>query len=395
MVAVAPPAPGATPAWGVWGLDGAVEHLRRALRQDRLGHAYLVTGPAGVGKRTLAERLAAAVSCAAEDVEARPCLECRACRRIAAGEATDVEVVAPGGLCDAAGHDHARDASQRIRICQVRRLERMANLAPFAAPMRVFIVRGADRLQAEAAHALLKTLEEPPATSLLVLTAVDAAALLDTVRSRCQEIPLRPMTRADLRGALVAAGVPAAEAEALAAGGGGRFGVAHARYADPGAALLRETARSDMQQLAAASRNERFDHVAAVARRWTRERDGVVETIAAWREWWRDVLLATAAVGEQDGGALGTPRDPALLAAAAACSPPVALGALDALERLRAHLGAGVQPQLALEVAMLDLPTLGDLSPAAGAPGTAEDTDGTTHPRDARPAAARPDDGNG
>ena len=190
--------------WGMFGQDAAVAALQQALDSDRLAHAYLFTGPDGVGKGTLARRLVAALLCEAAP-DARPCLECRACRRVEAGETPDVERIAIGGVCDEGGpahRDHAADGSTRIRICQVRRLERVASLTPFQAPRRIFILDTADDLQREAAHALLKTLEEPPSSVLLILLATDVDELLPTVRSRCQELALRPMPDAALIAAL-------------------------------------------------------------------------------------------------------------------------------------------------------------------------------------------------
>ena len=125
-----------------------------------------------------------------------PCGGCRSCTRIEAGDAPDVETIAIGGICDQPGAnhaDHAADGSTRIRICQVRRLGRVAALAPFSGPRRVFILDSADDLQLEAAQALLKTLEEPPGSALLLLLASDPEALPATVRSRCQPLRLAPM----------------------------------------------------------------------------------------------------------------------------------------------------------------------------------------------------------
>src|SRR5690606_29376677 len=124
-------------------------------------------------------------------------------------------------------HDHQADNSTVIRICQVRRMERVASLSPFASPRRIFIIDTADTLQREAAHALLKTLEEPPPSVLILLLATDPDALLPTILSRCQEITLRPMSHARLAEALVESeDLDPAEAATLARLARGRYGLA-------------------------------------------------------------------------------------------------------------------------------------------------------------------------
>jgi DNA polymerase-3 subunit delta' len=336
--------------WRFHGNPDAVTSLQHAIASGHLAHSYLITGPAGIGKATLARRLASALVCEHEDLAARPCLECRSCRHVEAGDAPDIERIGIGGVCDESGaahRDHAADNSTRIRICQVRRLERVASLAPYAAPRRIFIVDTADDLQGEAAHALLKTLEEPPASVLLILLATDVDALLPTVRSRCQEIALRPMSQTALAQALRAptpstpAGIDADTAARLAREAHGCFGLALRLHTDPSLAMLRETATADAERLAVASRNERFDYAQTLAGRWSKERGSVLETIDAWRWWWRDRLLEAAA-------APGPTR----------CSAPDAVRALQACTRAREHLLANTYPQLALEVMMLDLPVL-------------------------------------
>ena len=136
--------------WGMVGQDAAVASLRHALATERLSHAYLFAGPPGVGKATLARRLAQSLACerTAGVAGAAPCMECRVCRQIEAGAFPDVERIAVGGVCDESGHrDHGADNSTRIRICQVRRLERVASLTPVYAARRVFVVDSADELQ--------------------------------------------------------------------------------------------------------------------------------------------------------------------------------------------------------------------------------------------------------
>ncbi|MEX2031672.1 MAG: AAA family ATPase, partial [Dehalococcoidia bacterium] len=240
-----PHAPQANP-WGVFGHDHAVEALRRVIREGNLSHAYLVSGPDGVGKATLVRRLAQTlVSPSAEDPTV-PDLTTRASRQLEAGELADIERIAIGGVCDESNHDHVKDNSTRIRICQVRRIERVAFLAPFAAPRRIFVIDTANNLQPEAAHALLKTLEEPPPGVLIVLLATDVDDLLPTIRSRCQHIPLRPMSFAALQAALEM-DPEIADPAGLARLAHGRYGLARRMHADPSLGVLRESVTNDVR----------------------------------------------------------------------------------------------------------------------------------------------------
>jgi len=335
--------------WGVHGQDHAVAALRRAMTSQQLAHAYLFVGPAGVGKGALARRFAQTLACEArEQREATPCLVCRTCKAIETEESPDIERIAIGGICDETSHDHASDNSTRIRICQVRRLRRVSALAPFATPRRIFVIDAANDLQTEAGHALLKTLEEPSAGVVLVMLATDLEDLLPTMRSRCQEIVLRPMSRAALVASLEAAGTDPIEAERVAPLARGRFGAAMTMLADPSLQVLRETVDADARRLARASRNERFDYAQQLSQNWFRERDSVIATIDIWAEWWRALLLAVTAV------------EPSveLVAEVADCDAAQATQGVAAVRRARQHLLQNTNPQLALEVMMLDLPQL-------------------------------------
>src|SRR5437868_9629471 len=145
--------------------DGAFEYLSRAHENGRLAHAYLISGPPGSDKRGLASDLASLVTGATS---------------------TDVFTSQPPGVYLA----EPESKSRRIVIDQVRALEHALQMRTSEGRRKVAIVSDADRLQPQAANAFLKTLEEPPNDSLLLLLSALPEALPDTILSRCIPIPL-------------------------------------------------------------------------------------------------------------------------------------------------------------------------------------------------------------
>src|SRR5919199_4642645 len=185
------------------GNRAALAFLRASLAGRRAAHAYLVDGPAQIGKRTLARLIAAGIMCPAVTAHFGPCGECRACRLVFKDAHPDVRLVAP-------------DAGKRgVTIEQVRQLEHDAGLRPYEGERKVFIVRGADTMPEPAANALLKTLEEPPDDTVLVLTATDVSQVLPTIASRCREVALRPVPAEEIGAALLARGASAEQARLL------------------------------------------------------------------------------------------------------------------------------------------------------------------------------------
>src|SRR5215472_6832026 len=178
------------------------EALDRAIAAGNAQHAYLIHGPAGVGKAKLARWLAQRLNCTAP---APPCGVCDSCRRILAGTHPDVRSLQlPSDRDDSLGlpleppQRATRAAERVISIEAVRALQHDAALAPSAARWKVYLVIGAQHLSLDAANSLLKTLEEPPPSVVLVLTAGDPDELLPTVVSRCQPIRLGPVSVADI-----------------------------------------------------------------------------------------------------------------------------------------------------------------------------------------------------
>lgn len=161
--------------------------LATSLLRRSLPGAALFEGPDGVGKRTLALLLASLANCLSPDREAgRPCGRCPSCLKAASGNHPDIRIIGP------------EKDSVRIRIDQMRDMSREAQFLPFEGKGRFFVIDPADRLQPEAAHAILKTLEEPPETTHIVLITAFPDQILTTIRSRCLIFPFLPVPRAEL-----------------------------------------------------------------------------------------------------------------------------------------------------------------------------------------------------
>ncbi len=171
--------------WPIIGHEWAVELLQQAIDNHQLSHAYLLTGPEGVGKTTLGLTFAQALLCEEENA---PCGQCRTCQRIAAGTHPDVWRIEPEG--------------NTLRVEQIREVVREASRRPLEAQYRVFILTHMERAHPAAANALLKTLEEPPAHVILILTTLSEDVILPTLTSRCQVMHLRPVPENTLERAL-------------------------------------------------------------------------------------------------------------------------------------------------------------------------------------------------
>jgi DNA polymerase-3 subunit delta' len=225
---------------GIEGHDDVVERFRRALARGRLASSFLFAGPSGIGKRAFAMTLAQALLCQTRPEQAMdPCGACPSCAQVTAGTHPDVERVAkPEGKSDIPlalliGDDEHR---RREGLCH------NIALKPYLGGRKVAVIDDADDLNEEGATALLKTLEEPPPRSVLILIGTTPAKQLPTIRSRCQLIRFRPLPPESVASLLVSKGYVAdtAEARRLAELGEGSVGRA-LELADPAFRAFRNT----------------------------------------------------------------------------------------------------------------------------------------------------------
>ena len=236
-----------------------VDLLRQAVARKRVPQSLLFAGPEGVGKRAVAVALAQAVNCPAAR-EGDACGTCQTCRRIAAGTHSDVVLLDAGG-----------EASIKIKALRERVLDAVG-YRPFEGARRVFIVDPADEMTVEAQDALLKTLEEPPASALLVLVTAYPDTLMPTVQSRCRRLRFGPLAEADVARVLEGRGVPAAKARAMAAVSGGSVARALASE-DDAAGGDREAALGVLRAARGATVMPRLKASAALAQHGSKRRD--------------------------------------------------------------------------------------------------------------------------
>src|SRR5574341_782108 len=250
-----------------------LESLRLALANARLHHAYLFIGPEGIGKRTIALALAKAVHCS--EAENDFCGGCANCKRVADFNHPDVRVIEP-----LAG-------KKEISIQQLREVERDLNYRSFTGKRKMMIIDPATLMNLSSQNALLKTLEEPPQNSLLILIASNAGALLPTVRSRCLRVSFAPLGRDEVVSYLRSKrGMTGDDVEFLAAMSMGSIGVA-VRLDEEEFIKKRRIWAGIVSSLKAGD----YQSAMAAAESLAANRDEALKFLAWAESWYRDLLI--------------------------------------------------------------------------------------------------------
>lgn len=316
----------------------AVRLLRQAVSGNKVAHAYLFVGPAGVGKRTVALELAKSLNCQAPLPEGGACGSCPSCRKFTAEAVNhpDVRVIAPEG--------------RFIKTDQIRGLQEEMYARPNEGRMRVAIIDGADRMNPESANRLLKLLEEPPGYAVLILLTHNLSGVLPTLISRCQVVNFPPLSPEDVTNMLRNHhGLDATQAKLYASLSGGSVGRAVALSLDPDVAARRAATGELLQKL------RELDDLALIGQ--AEELDKAKEHLDDWLDlltaWLRDGLVFAQTESAQL--VMNADRLDVVRALAHAFGSDILLGMLSTVTEVRGQLQRNANSRLALDVLMLRL----------------------------------------
>lgn len=313
--------------WHVRGHDGVVRTLRKSL--DHPAHAYLILGPRGAGKKTLAIELAKALNCEASLSE-RPCQTCNSCELIDRMIHPDVSYLEP-----------VEKAS--ISIDQVRFVRRDLSILPNQGRWRVAIIQ-ADLLTEPAADALLKTLEEPNDRVVLVLTGGDMFTIPETIVSRCRVVQLGLVGVEVISAELRSRGIDTQQSDELAQLAYGSVGWAVTASTKPDEVARRQSIRKDIARWGSTSLLDRLSAAEslAAAGKPDKVRALAMEELETMMTWWRDVLLASSGQNDLMVGA-ARPED------ASSQTPATAVKAIREIATAATRIKENVDSRLTLE----------------------------------------------
>lgn len=352
--------------WKIIGQEQAVALIDSSLRKGMLSHAYLFLGPDGVGKRTLALELAKAVNCLNPEP---PCGICPSCLRIGSGRHSDIISYNLSSQAEETREtlqkeDMVAARRREIGTDKIRELQRIAYLSPFEGRKKVFIIEEADRLSEEASNRLLKILEEPPATVLIILLSQSSGAtngtqkvkggILPTLVSRCQIVQLHPLSFALLEKTLVSDwGVEPKRAGYIARISQGCPGLALKYLKSPDILRKREEKLMGLIPLVNSGMEARFTFVQKITEESGKNWETILESLTLWLLWWRDLYLWKSGSREY---VINLDQEAFVHRQAMSLQIGQIARAMYYLNRAKSHLEARANTRLVLEDLMLHLP---------------------------------------
>ncbi len=325
-----------------------VRLLTSALRSGNIAHAYLFTGPEGVGKRNAAKTFAMACSCRGAEYSGQegrtrknargrphvnPCFRCRTCRKMLADSHPDLHWIESRG--------------ETIRVDQIRELCRLLYMKPYEAEKRIAVIAGAEKLNPEAGNTLLKILEEPPENTIFILTAPQASDLLETILSRCRHIRFNPVSAESIRRWLEEHyEVSAAEASVIASMAGGSISRAES-MTEKDWITRRNWLIETLKELDSQPVNCRLAFAEALARDASR----LGSALGIMKSWYRDLAVYNL----NPGLLINQDLEDEIAGLSGRFPLQAALDAVGSIEEAEAGIQANANPRLTVDRLILEL----------------------------------------
>jgi DNA polymerase III subunit delta' len=328
--------------WNIVGHEWAVDLLREHVSHGQQRHAYLFTGPPGIGRRTLALRFSQALNCLQPPEKGGYCGACRSCQRIEKMAHPDLHII------------QSQETGGVLKVDEIRELQHSLSLTPYEARFRIALILRFEEANLSTANALLKTLEEPSSRVVMILTADNSEMLLPTIVSRCEILRLRPLSVSILeKGLQEKWGDNLEKVSFLARISNGCPGIAQKYAENPVLLERRESWLTDIRTLISSNRVQRFAFVDKILKENDKEK--VREFLNTWQSFWRDVMLFSAGSNSElaNPDCIDHIRDLAGL-----LDLEQARQAVLSIQRTLELIPRNVNLRLALEVMMLDLPKI-------------------------------------
>jgi DNA polymerase III subunit delta' len=332
--------------WDILGHEWAVNLLREHVKRDQLRHAYLFTGPRGIGRRTLAIRFAQAINCQEPISLGEPCLKCQTCKQLGKLQHPDLSIV------------QAEKEGENLKVDAIREVQYSLALHPYASHYRIALFLRFEQATIQAMNALLKTLEEPNSRVIILITAENVEELLPTIVSRCQLIRLRPVAMEKIHESLRNNTDLSDEEVSL---------LAHISNGRPGIALNLSQQSDILQQ-----RKEWLDDLFGLLSASLVERFGFADTfldsknilvrpkfrnlLEVWLPYWRDVLIKNL---KADIPITNIDRESEIEKVSSRLEIRSIYQMIKNIERTLDLLSKNVNGRLIAEITMMDLPYIG------------------------------------
>lgn len=318
------------------GHEDEIRILKQALSEDRVSHAYLFTGDMGSGKKTLARAFAMALLC--ERGDPAGCGECAACRKVQDGNHPDLIVL-------------HHDKPNVISVDDVRtQVVNTVDIRPYEGGRKVYIIPEAEKMNPQAQNAILKTIEEPPAYTVILLLTSSPEALLPTILSRCSKVALKPLRDEQVEDYLMTVmHLPDYEARVMTAFAQGNLGRAVIAATDETFSTRKEMILSCVKRIHGLD----TAGIIEVVRQLKEDKDHMGDYLDLWLMWYRDVLYYKASLDVD--GLIFADEIKTVRSVAQGSSYEGLQEILTAIEKCRMRLMANVNFDLAVELLLFTM----------------------------------------